>query len=281
MSNYIPLFYIDIIIYPCHRWNHVSANLVYDTSFNSYHQIPAISGNKSYLIYMMAWYQLPDSMIAKPVQPNLIIFMIKFEQISLPIIYELVYRDRKNIKATLLLSPVLNVVCVIEAVSHLGTFPQSIILQLGDDGTIVTLMVMFSQWGGHYSLGYHYTCQDVYIYMAISWSHCHMPCQQVDCRVVHEYTDIVQCSAIITWSIFYDILKKGTSFLWVQSIKYVLPSSLQCFNQYHVITLGLRQNGRHFANTIFKVIFLNEKFCILIKISLIYVPKAPIDNKRI
>ena len=34
------------------------------------------------------------------------------------------------------------------------------------------------------------------------------------------------------------------------------------------------QNGRHFADDI----FVNEKFCILIKISLRFVPKGPIDN---
>ena len=34
-----------------------------------------------------------------------------------------------------------------------------------------------------------------------------------------------------------------------------------------------------FADGIFKFIFLNEKYCILIKISLELVPKGPIDNK--
>ena len=32
------------------------------------------------------------------------------------------------------------------------------------------------------------------------------------------------------------------------------------------------------ADDIFKCIFMNEKFCILIKISLKFVPKGPIDN---
>ena len=39
------------------------------------------------------------------------------------------------------------------------------------------------------------------------------------------------------------------------------------------------QNGRRFADDIFRCIFMNEKFCILIKISLKFVPKGPIDNK--
>ena len=38
------------------------------------------------------------------------------------------------------------------------------------------------------------------------------------------------------------------------------------------------QNGRHFANVIFRCIVVNEKFWILIKISLKLVPKSPIDN---
>ena len=37
-------------------------------------------------------------------------------------------------------------------------------------------------------------------------------------------------------------------------------------------------NGRHFADDIFRCIFVNEKFCILIKISLKLLPKGPIDN---
>ena len=39
------------------------------------------------------------------------------------------------------------------------------------------------------------------------------------------------------------------------------------------------QNGRHFADDICKCIFMNEKFCILIQISLKFVPKGLIDNK--
>ena len=38
------------------------------------------------------------------------------------------------------------------------------------------------------------------------------------------------------------------------------------------------QNGRYFVDNILRCIFVNEKFCILIKISLKFVPKCPIDN---
>ena len=43
-------------------------------------------------------------------------------------------------------------------------------------------------------------------------------------------------------------------------------------------TLRPRQNGRHFADDIFKYIFLNENVWIPIKISLKFVAKGSIDN---
>ena len=39
------------------------------------------------------------------------------------------------------------------------------------------------------------------------------------------------------------------------------------------------QNGRHFADDIFNLIFMNGKSCILIRISMKFVFKGPIDNK--
>ena len=39
-----------------------------------------------------------------------------------------------------------------------------------------------------------------------------------------------------------------------------------------------RRNGRHFADNLFRCIFMNEKFCILIKIPLKFVPKGLINN---
>ena len=38
------------------------------------------------------------------------------------------------------------------------------------------------------------------------------------------------------------------------------------------------QNGRHFADDIFKCMFVNEKFCILNRLSLKFVPKGLINN---
>ena len=45
-----------------------------------------------------------------------------------------------------------------------------------------------------------------------------------------------------------------------------------------VNTLRPRQNGRHFADDTFKLISVNENVRILIKISLKFVPKGPINN---
>ena len=40
------------------------------------------------------------------------------------------------------------------------------------------------------------------------------------------------------------------------------------------------KNGRHFADDIFRCIFVNEKFCVSIKISVKFV-KGPIDNNSV
>ena len=57
--------------------------------------------------------------------------------------------------------------------------------------------------------------------------------------------------------------------LWLQSWHPVL---------YVMNTLRPRQNGRHFADNIFKCIFLNENVSFSIKISPKFVPKGPIYN---
>ena len=47
---------------------------------------------------------------------------------------------------------------------------------------------------------------------------------------------------------------------------------------FFINTLRPRQNGRHFADDIFKCIFLNENVWIPIQISLKFVPQGPINN---
>ena len=41
-----------------------------------------------------------------------------------------------------------------------------------------------------------------------------------------------------------------------------------------------RQNGRHFVGNVFKCIFVIEEFCILLPISLNFVPTIPIEKSQ-
>ena len=66
-----------------------------------------------------------------------------------------------------------------------------------------------------------------------------------------------------------NVSKRGPSSLAIEIVSKVLSGVLN--------TLRLRQNGRHFADAIFKCIFLNENVWILIKISLKFVPRGPIN----
>ena len=58
--------------------------------------------------------------------------------------------------------------------------------------------------------------------------------------------------------------------LWYHIVPYIMLKSLN--------TLRLRSNGRHFADNIFKCIFVNENVGILLKISLKFVPGVRISN---
>ena len=58
----------------------------------------------------------------------------------------------------------------------------------------------------------------------------------------------------------------------------ILPGSTQQILPWWLNTLRPRQDGRHFPDDIFKCILLNENVWILIKISLKFVPKGPINN---
>ena len=60
----------------------------------------------------------------------------------------------------------------------------------------------------------------------------------------------------------------GNGLFWVHSLK----------DDLIVNTLRPRQNGCHFADDIFKYIFLNENGWIVVKISLQFVPKGSINN---
>ena len=63
--------------------------------------------------------------------------------------------------------------------------------------------------------------------------------------------------------------------LWSTSI---VPYGITCPQLVNSSLSG--QHGRHFAD-VFKCIFLNKKLCILVQISLKFVPKGLIDNKSV
>ena len=68
--------------------------------------------------------------------------------------------------------------------------------------------------------------------------------------------------------------------LFNRSVQFI-PQMTSCHTVFHIYafnTLRPRQNGRHFADDIFKCIFLNENVWTPIKISLKFVPKGPINN---
>ena len=68
---------------------------------------------------------------------------------------------------------------------------------------------------------------------------------------------------------------------WIFNKALVIISNNPCFvlaTYYDVNSLRPRQNGRHFADGTFKLFFQNENVWISIKISLKFVPKAPINN---
>ena len=56
------------------------------------------------------------------------------------------------------------------------------------------------------------------------------------------------------------------------------PCCLELYGHEIVNTLRPRRNRRHFADDIFKCIFLDKNVLISIKISLKFIPKGPIDN---
>ena len=54
---------------------------------------------------------------------------------------------------------------------------------------------------------------------------------------------------------------------------------LNCMFILNGVWMKLEENGQHFADYYFKCTFLNENYCVLIKISLKVVSKGAIDNK--
>ena len=104
-------------------------------------------------------------------------------------------------------------------------------------------------------------------------------CFRVDFRFApSQWETVLLCNNVSHWL--------GTS---VESALYLLESGIyhpplcKTYISPHAFliwfnTLRLRQNGRYFPDAIFKCIFLNENCCILMKISLKFIPQDPTNN---
>ena len=109
------------------------------------------------------------------------------------------------------------------------------------------------------------------------WSH---NCQRPTFSIPHETVNMSQ--RIITNFPMWKMVKNISWACPFYTKYFVLPYSTNCSQEdVHLLSLNTlrpRQNGRHFADDIFKCIFLNENVWIPIKISLKFVPKGPINN---
>ena len=66
--------------------------------------------------------------------------------------------------------------------------------------------------------------------------------------------------------------------MYVASNAYCICGTSKYYKDNFINSSPPGQNGLHFADNIFRCIFMNEKIYTLIKISLKFVPKGPIDN---
>ena len=101
----------------------------------------------------------------------------------------------------------------------------------------------------------------------------------VACSAPRHY--LYQFSLIVMWNHgtkFQRNFKTKTKVFNKQNVVYKMPAI--CFDlNMSIKSSSHGQNGRHFADDIFICIFATKKFCILIKMSLKFVPRGPIHNK--
>ena len=80
------------------------------------------------------------------------------------------------------------------------------------------------------------------------------------------------CGGILTTEVLCIFVRHQWWILLASCLKYT------CITKIIINTLRPRQNGHHFADDIFKCIFLNENVWISIKISMTFVPRGPINK---
>ena len=82
-----------------------------------------------------------------------------------------------------------------------------------------------------------------------------------------------------TTNLFHEVLDVFEFEVWFNSSILQSRYQMSCCNGPRFNSSLLGQNGCHFTDDIFRFIFVNEKFCTSIKISLNFVPMGPINNK--
>ena len=105
--------------------------------------------------------------------------------------------------------------------------------------------------------------QDIYIYMV-----CHILLTTSDFRNI-------SLKLVIIYEISVKMQFNGTT---LANDNTLIFNYLCLMNHEMINTLKPRKNGHHFADDVFKCIFLNENVWILLQISLKFVPNGPINN---
>ena len=131
--------------------------------------------------------------------------------------------------------------------------------------------------------------------MLSSWPH---PRHDVNCIAIEKlsgevrYSQIIysldqkylncQLVANICSTIIIFIFKPGMSHIYIRRTRWTrglfIDMTIKGHSLCHINTLRPRQNARKFPVDIFKCIFLNENVYILIKVSLRFVPKGPMND---
>ena len=91
---------------------------------------------------------------------------------------------------------------------------------------------------------------------------------------------------IFQWIPYEDDIRRNVLYKLLHKRSMMESSSYQCEiyndlrrqNKVLFNTLGPKQNGRPFPDDIFKCIYLNENVCIVVNISLKFVPRDPIND---
>ena len=166
-----------------------------------------------------------------------------------------------------------------------------VIIQLGNFLTSVTLICDQDLLHGHYSSGQSWKCHDNRMTGTLSfrcdrqtdgWTDkrtdkgiCRAAWSQVKRRSINPLISVFdeqnREKMVISFVLYFQASFGACKLLYLTNWGLVMHKLV-------INTLRLRTNDHHFADDIFKCIFLNENLWISIKISLSFVPKGPIDN---